>query len=194
MATISISGTNKLAERIVADAQAEAKATLDESDAVVRAILAESEKAVAQQRAELGAKREAEKESILGGYRTRAALDGRKSALAKKRAVIDRAFVGAYQAMLALSSEQRKQICARLLRAETEGGETVVPAAKDRTVIESILASMPERKLTLAKENASFDGGFLLLANGYEKDCSFASLLQMIRDEEETNVSKLLFD
>ena len=194
MATISISGTNKLAERIVADAQAEAKATLDESGAAVRAILAESEKAVAQQRVELNAKREAEKESILGGYRTRAALDGRKSALAKKRDVIDRAFAGAYQAMLALSSDQRKQICARLLRAETEGGETVVPAAKDRAVIESILASMPERKLTLAKENASFDGGFLLLANGYEKDCSFASLLQMIRDEEETNVSKLLFD
>ena len=194
MATISISGTNKLAERIVADAQAEAKATLDESGAAVSAILAESEKAVAQQRAELNAKREAEKESILGGYRTRAALDGRKSALAKKRDVIDRAFTGAYQAMLALSSDQRKQICARLLRAETEGGETVVPAAKDRAVIESILASMPERKLTLAKENASFDGGFLLLANGYEKDCSFASLLQMIRDEEETNVSKLLFD
>ena len=194
MATISISGTNKLAERIVADAQAEAKATLDESGAAVRAILAESEKAVAQQRAELSAKREGERASILGGYRTRAALDGRKSALAKKRAVIDRAFTSAYQAMLALSSNQRKQICARLLRAETEGGETVVPAAEDRAVIESILAAMPERKLTLAKEDASFDGGFLLLANGYEKDCSFASLLQMIRDEEETNVSKLLFD
>ena len=194
MATISISGTNKLAERIVADAQAEAKATLDESGVAVRAILAESEKAVAQQRAELSAKREGERASILGGYRTRAALDGRKSALAKKRAVIDRAFTSAYQAMLALSSNQRKQICARLLRAETEGGETVVPAAKDRAVIESILAAMPERKLTLAKEDASFDGGFLLLANGYEKDCSFASLLQMIRDEEETNVSKLLFD
>ena len=101
MATISISGTNKLAERIVADAQAEAKATLDESGAAVRAILAESEKAVAQQRAELSAKREGERASILGGYRTRAALDGRKSALAKKRDVIDRAFTGAYQAMLA---------------------------------------------------------------------------------------------
>lgn len=194
MATISISGTNKLAERIVVEAEAEAKATLEESGAAVRSILAESDRAVAQKRAELDAKREAEKASILGGYQTRAALDGRKSALAKKRAVIDRVFTGAYQALLALGENQRGQICARMLRAEAEGGETIVPAAKDRAVIESILASMPERKLTLSRENASFDGGFLLVAKGYEKDCSFASLFNMLRGEEETNVYKLLFD
>ena len=33
MATISISGTNKLAERIVTEAEAEAKSTLEESGA-----------------------------------------------------------------------------------------------------------------------------------------------------------------
>ena len=194
MATISISGTNKLAERIVAEAEAEAQKTIEESGAAIQALRAESDKVVSQKRAELIAKREAEQASILSGYQTRAALDGRKSALSKKRAVIDLAFSGAYQALLALSADQRKQICERMLRAEAEGGETVVPAAKDRAVIESILASMPEKKLTLSSENVSFDGGFLLLAKGYEKDCSFGSLLNLVRGEEETNVYKLLFD
>lgn len=194
MATISISGTNKLAERIVTEAEAEAKATLEESGAAVREILAQGEKAVAATRAELLAKRETEEAGILGGYQTRAALDGRKAALAKKRAVIDRAFSGAYQAVLSLDAAKRGKICERMLRAETEGGETIVPAANDRKAIEQALASMPEKKLKLSNENASLDGGFLILATGYEKDCSFASLLDQVRSEEETNVYKLLFD
>ncbi len=194
MATISISGTNKLAERIVTEAEAEAKATLEESGAAKRAILTQGEKAVAEKRAELNAKRETERTGILRGYQTRAALDGRKAALAKKRAVIDRAFSGAYQALLALDANKRGQICEQMLRAEAEGGETIVPSAGDRKAIESIAASLPERKLKVSKDNASFEGGFLLLAEGYEKDCSFASLLTQIRGEEETNVFKLLFD
>lgn len=194
MATISISGTNKLAERIVSEAEADAQKTLEESGAAQRAIQTEGEKVLSQKRAELTAKREAEKASLLSGYSTRAALDGRKHTLAKKRAVIDRVFSGAYQALLALDAEKRRQICENMLRAEAEGGETIVPAPKDRASIESILAAMPEKKLTLSKQDASFDGGFLLLAKGYEKDCSFASLLNMLRGEEETSVSKLLFD
>ena len=194
MATISISGTNKLAERIVTEAEAEAKATLEESGAAVREILAQGDKAVATTRADLLAKREAEEASILGGYQTRAALDGRKAALAKKRAVIDRAFSGAYQAILSLDAAKRGKICERMLRAETEGGETIVPAANDRKAIEQALASMPEKKLKLSNENASLDGGFLILAKGYEKDSSFASLINQVRSEEETNVYKLLFD
>lgn len=194
MATISISGTNKLAERIIGEAEAEARKVLEESGAAVRTIQAENDRTAAQKRAELSAKRETAKESLIGGYETRASLEGRKRALAKKRAVIDLAFSGAYQALLALNTAERGKICERILRAEAEGGETIVPAAKDRATIASILATMPEKRLTLSNENASFDGGFLLLAKGYEKNCSFASLLSLMRGEEETNVAKLLFD
>ena len=194
MATISISGTNKLAERIVGEAEAEAQKVLAEAEAEARAISAQSEKAAAQKRAEFSAKREAEKKSLIGGFQTRAALDGRKSTLAMKRVVIDRAFSGAYAALLTMDERQRRQICENLLRAETEGGETIVPAAKDRAAIESLIAAMPEKKLTLSKENAAFDGGFLLIAKGYEKNCSFASLLNDLRGAEETNVAKLLFE
>ncbi|MCE5189342.1 MAG: hypothetical protein LLF75_09235 [Eubacteriales bacterium] len=194
MATISISGTNKLAERIVSDAEAEAQKINEETANVVRGILMESEKAVAKKRAELTAAREFAKAALISGFQTRAALDGRKSALAKKRGVIDRAFSGAYETLLSLNGERRKRICENLLRAETEEGETIVPSAADRKLIETILATMPEKKLTLSKENASFDGGFLILANGFEKDCSFLSLLKELRGREETNVAKLLFD
>lgn len=194
MATISISGTNKLAERIISEANADAQKVLDEAKACVCEIQTESDKIVAQKRTELTGKREAAKKGLIGGYETRAALEGKKNVLSKKRAVIDRVFSGAYRALLELNESQRERICENMLRSETEGGETVVPAAADRKAIEAALRAMPEKKLKLSAENASIDGGFQLLANGFEKDCSFASLLELVRGEEETNVAKLLFD
>lgn len=194
MATISISGTNKLAERIVGEAEADAKKVLSDAEAGVRSIRAESDKAVAAQRAQLAAKREAAQKSLLDGFVTRTALDGRKSALAKKRAVIDKAFTQAYAAVLALDEGARSEICEKLLRAEAEGGETVMPAKADRKGIQKAIAGMKGVSLTISEKDADIEGGFILVSKSYEKDCSFASLMDEIRGGEETNIAKMLFD
>lgn len=194
MATITISGTNKLAGRIVGEAEAEARAAREEAESSVREIRQQSEKALSARRAELASQREISKKSLIAGYLTRASLDGKKEALRKKRDVIDAAFSHAYDALLALDAEKRKAICARLLGTEAEGGETVFPAKADRKALEMLIAALPEKKLTLSKDDAKIDGGFVLAGQGYEKDCSFLSLLSGLRDEEETAVYQLLFD
>ncbi len=194
MSTTSISGANKLAQRIIAEAEADARAALEENEKTLRAIRAESDKAVSVRRTELKNQLEATKKSLIGGYQTRAMLDGKKDALRKKRAVIGAAFSRAYEAVLSLDDEARKRICARMLKAEADGGETIVPAKADRKSMESLASSMPEKRLSVSSENADIDGGFILLGTGYEKDCSFRSLLDVVRDEEETAVYQLLFD
>jgi V/A-type H+-transporting ATPase subunit E len=194
MATISISGTNKLAERIVGEAEADAKKVLSEAEAGVRSIREESDKALGELRKSLAAKREAATKSLLDGFVTRTALDGRKSALAKKRAVIDKAFSQAYCAVLALDEDARTQICAKLLLVEAEGGETVVPAKADRKGIQKTIGDMKDVSLKLSERNADIEGGFLLVSGSYEKDCSFASLMNEIRGGEETHIAKMLFD
>ena len=82
----------------------------------------------------------------------------------------------------------------KLLQKEAEGGETVVPAAADRELIEKAVASLKSVNLTVSPEDAGIDKGFLLKGNGYEKDCSFRSILTLLRDLEETEVAKLLFN
>lgn len=193
MATTTISGTNKLAERIVNDAQEEARAMLQEAESVALGISRESDKAVSARRAELLSQKESTINSLISGYRTRASLDGKKDALFQKRAVIDLAFTQAYAAMLALDAKERKRICLSMLRENAEGGETVLPAKADRDSLESLVSELPEKKFVLSGENAAIDGGFILLGNGYEKDCSFRSLLATVRDAEETAVYQLLF-
>jgi len=194
MATISISGTNKLAERIVGEAEADAKKVLSDAEAGVRSIRAESDKAVSEQRAQLAAKRDAAAKSLLDGFVTRTALDGRKSALAKKRVVIDKVFSAAYAAVLALDESARAEICKKLLRDEAEGGETVVPAKADRAGIANAITAMQGVSLKLSEKDADIEGGFLLVSGSYEKDCSFRSLMNEIRSDEETNIAKMLFD
>ena len=194
MATISISGTNKLAERIVGEAEADAKETRDAAEAAIRSIRAESEKAVSSKKKDLESKREAEKKSLLDGFKTRTELDGRKNVLSKKRAVIDDVFARAYQAVLALDEASRTKICETMLREEAEGGETVLPAKADRKEIASVLGGMGARRLTLSDKDAQIEGGFVLVSESYEKDCSFRSLMNAVRSDEETNVAKMLFD
>jgi len=194
MATIPTTGTNKLAERIIADAETDANGARAQAEEDIRSIREENDRAVQARLAELEAKRNAAVKSALDGYRTRAALDGRKSALGKKRRVIEAAFSQAYEALLALGGEPRASILENMLRAEAEGGETVVPAKADRKAIEAILPRMSGSGLKLADRDAGIDGGFLLVGEGYEKDCSFRSLLNEARQNEETCVAKMLFD
>ena len=194
MSTLSISGTNKLAERIVGDAEAEAQKALAEANAAAEQIRAENEHAIQALRASHALKRESAVKSRTAGFLTRAALDGRKSALAKKRDMIDEVFQRAYQSLLQLGETHRAQICEQLLRAEAEGGETVVPAKADRKGIERILAGMKDKNLTLSAQDAPIEGGFLLVSKSYEKDCSFRSLMNETRQNEETSVAKMLFD
>ena len=194
MATTTISGTNKLAERIVLDAQEDSRVAIAEAEAVALGIRRESDKAVASRKAELLSQQDSAVKSLISGYQTRASLDAKKDALRKKRVVIDAAFTRAYDAMLALDAETRKAICKNMLSAQAEGGETVLPAAADRAALVALISAMPEKKLTIASDTAKIDGGFILLGDGYEKNCSFKSLLDTVRGAEETAVYQLLFN
>lgn len=194
MATQEITGTIKLADRILSDARADAAKTSGEAQETMNAIRAESEKALSAKKAEFAAKRDAAVASVLDGCKTRAALDGRKSALKKKREVIDEAFSRAYDEIAKLSEQQRAQICLHLLQSEAEDGEVIRPAPRDRDVMKQILADYREYALTMSDADAEIDGGFLLVNTGYEKDCSFRSLLADLRSSEETNVANLLFN
>ncbi|MDD6887550.1 MAG: V-type ATP synthase subunit E [Candidatus Aphodomorpha sp.] len=187
-------GTNKLAERILADARSAAEQTLSEANAAAKTISADNVQKLNAMRKDFEQKREAAVQSVLDGSRTRASIDGKKAALEKKRALIDSVFAKSYEALCALNEDQRGEICARLLAAEAEGGETVLPAKADRQQIAAILSTMNSVDLTLSDQDAPFDGGFLLVGRGYEKDCSFRAVLSALRDAEETAVANLLFD
>ncbi|MDO4573012.1 MAG: hypothetical protein Q4C13_06550, partial [Clostridia bacterium] len=149
MTNESQTGAKKLAERILEDARADARLSAEETAKSVEAIRRESGAAIDRKRAEHEKKRAVAVSGVIDGCRTRASIEGRKAALAKKRAVIDEAFGGAYAALLALDAGVRDSICRRLLLSEAEGGESVQPAAADRAAIAACIAENPSLRVTL---------------------------------------------
>lgn len=185
---------NKLAERILDDARADAERTLSEARSSADALKAAYEKQMLELSADFQKKRDDAVHSVLEGAKTRAFIDGRKTALAKKRAVIERAFELASQRLSELPDAERKAIIQNVLLRETEGGETIVPAPDDRAVVGQIVSELSQKRLSLSAENAPFSHGCVVRGNGYEKDCSFSSILNEARGRHETDVAKLLFD
>lgn len=195
-----LNNADRLIGRILEEAQAEAEKTLEEarSEAKKAQLIAQDEVFEAQQGAVLRSKRV--REGILERSRTNAALDSRKYALKARRQLVDKAFEKAAAALCALDGEKRLMLIKSTLLAEAEGGETVLPAAADAARVQAALAEVNAAlknknaaPLTLGDAAEQLDGGFLLIAKGYEKNCSFSALLRDIRGAEESAVASILF-
>lgn len=195
------SGADALIGRILADAQAEADAALADADNEAEriALIAKDECFRTENETELKTKRlnDAAQEKS----RTNAALDSRKYALKVKRALIDEAFALAAERMEQKSDAERSALIKALLIREAEGGEMIIPAARDEANAKSVLAEVNaalaqsgRAPLTIAPADADITGGFILKATGYEKNCSFAAVLREVRAAEESAVAGILFE
>ena len=99
------------------------------------------------------------------------------------------------------SDAERSALIKALLIREAEGGETIIPAARDEANVKSVLAEVNaalaesgRAPLTIAPADADITGGFILKAAGYEKNCSFAAVLREVRAAEESAVAGILFE
>lgn len=195
------SGADALIGRILADAQAEADTALADADKEAEriALIAKDECFRTENETELKTKRlnDAAQEKS----RTNAALDSRKYALKVKRALIDEAFALAAERMEQKSDAERSALIKALLIREAEGGEAIIPAARDEANVKSVLAEVNaalaqsgRAPLTIAPADADITGGFILKATGYEKNCSFAAVLREVRAAEESAVAGILFE
>ncbi len=193
MTNENLSGTGLLVQRILDDANQDARLSAEEARQTVEKLRADNEAAVAQKRAEYEKSRASAIQGVIDGCRTRASIEGRKATLGRKREIIDEVFERAYQALLELDDEARGAVCRRMLLAEAAEGETVLPAVADRGAIQVCIEKGIVKNLRLDEHDAPYAGGFRLVGEGYEKDCSFASLIRELRDMEETAVAGLLF-
>ena len=195
------SGADALIGRILADAQAEADTALADADKEAEriALIAKDECFRTENETELRTKRlnDAAQEKS----RTNAALDSRKYALKVKRALIDEAFALAAERMEQKSDAERSALIKALLIREAEGGEMIIPAARDEANVKSVLAEVNaalaqsgRAPLTIAPADADITGGFILKAAGYEKNCAFAAVLREVRAAEESAVAGILFE
>lgn len=183
---------NKLVDRILSDARIAASDIEAKANADAIEICAEAAKKREALRKENITKRDASIKSLIDGAVTRARIDGKKYELSLKRGLIDEVFEKSYIALNSMNAVDSAAVLKSILLNEVAEGDTVIPSQKDRELIIKLASELPV-KVIVSELNAPVERGFVIQCDGYEKDCSFRSLLNEVRENEETAVSKLLF-
>ena len=197
-------GAERIVSKILADARAVAETVQAEAAVKAVAIETEAKKSAAVRRDQI--LEQARKEAAERKRRTLgvAQLEARKETLSVKQQLIEETFLKSLEQLAGQTEQEYFAILREMLLFMTEKGtETVflspldqsrVPARFWEEVNQALKQSGKEGALTLSKETRALQGGFILQSGGVEINCSFASLLEMQRDELEPAVAKILFD
>ena len=178
-----MNGIEKITQRINADAQAEIDRVLADAKAQAAEIAgkykaqADAEAAALQARNEKAA---AEREERLVNV---AQMEARKTALAAKQEMVEKAYALALKKLCAMPEEQYTAVLAELLMQASSGGGEVIFSAKDQK---------GAGKAAVEQAN-KVPGGFILRAENVEVNCAFDTLVRLQKAETAGAVAKKLF-
>jgi V/A-type H+-transporting ATPase subunit E len=199
-----MNGIEKITDRIAIDADAQAKALLDHAKkqsaeiAAGYAALAESQYTETVEKGKADA---ADRVVRLGGV---AQLEARKRKLAAKQALLEQAFDLALEKLLALPDDQYVDLLAKLAAEGcTTGREALVLSVADRPRYGKRVVTQANARLeaagktallTLSEESREFRGGLYIQDGNVENNCTFPTIVRMLREQMAGQVAQILFD
>lgn len=193
----------RLRDRIIKDAEGEARGIVAEGEAEAGKI---ADEARAQAEDITGrAKRRAEdeaREHIRRQISIRE-LDARKAVLAEKGSLMDQAFERAIQELRRKDVEGGYGLTKSLLLKVIEtGDEEIVLSPEDKknigaSFLDGLNKELKKKglggKVKVAEDTRPMRGGFILRSGRKETNVTFESMLAVIRDEAELEISNALF-
>lgn len=189
-----MNGIERITARIEADGRAEAETILEKGRAEAAAVeeeyrrRAESECAALKEQAEKKA-REREERLV-----SAAAMESRKTLLAARQEMVEKAFAQALDRLCSLPREEYVEVLAALLERCATGGEEVIFSRADRERVgEEALKKAAGKQLRLAEETRPLRGGFILRKGKVEVNCAFETLVRLQKGQCAAQAAKLLF-
>jgi V/A-type H+-transporting ATPase subunit E len=193
----------KLKQKIIGDAEAEAAKIIQEARDQAKSILKEAEAEAAKIDSDFSARAEAEAKEHLRRQISLRELEARKAVLAEKGKIIEEVFEQVLEDLRRRDREGGYSMTRDLLLKAVEvGDEELILSREDSEAIGNSflvglnkqLKAMGKRgEITLSQETRDIKGGFVLVRGRREVNSSFETILSMIRDEVETEVSGILF-
>ena len=198
-----MNGIEKITARIIAEANAEAAATIAAAQAQAGEIGAANEKKAQEEYQACMRTGKVETEQRIQRLGNTARLEAKKEILALKQELIAAAYAKAKEKILNLpEAEYVAFLAAQAGKASISGDETIVLNETDKAklgaqVAEAANALVKERglepKLTLAETTAAISGGLLLRKGAVEVNCALDSLVDMSRNSLDAEIAALLF-
>lgn len=184
----------RIVQRIISDADAEAQAIVEEAKNKSAKILADASARAQAARAETEKEALEKRKSILEKRAADARLDSAKLLLREKRRVLDTVYDEAHSRLLELSKEDTIALVKRLLTEYAEEGDEIVFATnfpyKEDVVT---LPVVKERNLRVCAESMELSGGLRLHSENSEKDLTYGALLDADREENQAQLARELF-
>ena len=198
-----MNGIEKITARIIAEANAEAAATIAAAQAQAGEIGAANEKKAQEEYQACMRTGKVETEQRIQRLGNTARLEAKKEILALKQELIAAAYAKAKEKILNLpEAEYVAFLAAQAGKASISGDETIVLNETDKAklgaqVAEAANALVKERglepKLTLAETTAAISGGLLLRKGAVEVNCALDSLVDMSRNSLDAEIAAVLF-
>lgn len=194
--------TQPIVDIIRADANEAVKTVMHEAQDRAETILEHS--ALRLQQALEQTKLEAEREADLLEDRMRrmASLEQRNALVAKKRALIDEAFLKALHALNNAPDDQVADLMTNLVLHYAAGDEALMAGSvNDGFFDEEFVKNLNQRlkdnnkkgMLTMLSERAPGMCGLILKGSRSEMNCTFTALVETRREEFESRVADILF-
>ena len=193
-------GIEKITGRIAADGAQETEAILAEARAQADAIAARYDQQAARECEEILARGRRNAQERVERLASVAQLDARKLELAAKQEMLAKAYDLALEQLSALPEQEYVALLADLaVRASSTGREAVILSQKDRTrygkaAVTQANERLGDGHLTLSEQTRPIRGGLILSDGDVEVNCTFETLVRLVRGELDREVAKVLFD
>ena len=194
---MAMNGIDKVAARIVSDAQQEASAMKAEAEAKAAELKDAADRHARELKEALRAEGETAAEKQYELLVSSAETEARKDTLQVKQELISRAFDMAVDHLRAMEGEPYVKLLASLaLQASETGSEKIILNPEDREKYgDAIVAEARKagKQLSLSEETRPIVGGLILSQGRIEVNCALDTLAAQRRSELSGEAARLLF-
>lgn len=183
-------------ERILSDADAQARAAVEEADKKAAEIIALATRQCEGYREKMSADTAKAVADIASRTEVVAGLDAGRLMLAAKAEVLDKVYTLALEKARALDEKTYRKVIGGMLQCAEDGDKVIVSERERGIVTKEMVAAVAKSKnikLSLAAETGDFDGGIVLSSDGVDKNLTFESEFALLRTETESETAKKLF-
>ena len=196
-----MTGLEKITSEIKADADKSVAAIIDKANAEASGILAGAEKEAAEAVAKINHDVSVRLSASKSTAESAAALRKRRLILEEKQKLIGEVIEEAKNLIYALPDDVYFEKILKLAEKNVNPAEgTIIFNAKDLSRLPAdfetklnMVAVAKGGKLTVSKETRPIDGGFVLLYEGIDQNCSITSLFETHVESVQDKIQKLLF-
>ena len=196
-----MTGLEKITSEIKADADKSVAAIIDKANAEASGILAGAEKEAAEAVAKINHDVSVRLSASKSTAESAAALRKRRLILEEKQKLIGEVIEEAKNLIYALPDDVYFEKILKLAEKNVNTAEgTIIFNAKDLSRLPAdfetklnVVAVAKGGKLTVSKETRPIDGGFVLLYEGIDQNCSITSLFETHIESVQDKIQKLLF-